>query len=191
MYRSLVLESAETVFAHSGYHAAKVQDVAAEAGISLQTLYSIFASKREIFEELHEFRGREFLAHIGAALGEPLPARESLRRGVRAFVDYLVEHVEYLHVDLREGRSWAVGDVESSPAFQAGIALWTDLMRRGIEEGAFVDDDPGLMAASAFALMQVQLAVLIERERVVDAERIAQRIDRQLERSFCVPSTGD
>ena len=184
MYRDLVLECAERVFARSGYHGARAQDIAAEAGISLQTLYSAFPGKAEIFAELHEFRGREFLLRIETAVGDGLPAVDSLRRAVHAFVDYLVEHADYQQVDLREGRSWAIGDVESSPTFQAGIRLWTNLMRLGIEEGVFVEDDPEVMAATAFGIMQIQLAVLIARERAPDADQIAERIYAQLERAF-------
>ncbi len=183
-YRDLVLRCAERVFARAGYHGARAQDIAAEAGISLQTLYAAFPGKREIFTELHEFRGREFLARIEAALAEPLPARDALRRAVHAFVEYLVERPDYLQVDLREGRSWAIGDVEASPTFQAGIRLWTDLMQRGIGEGAFHDDDPELMATTAFGVMQIQLAVLVAREPEPDVDRIAERIFAQLERAF-------
>ena len=184
MYRDLVLECAERVFARAGYHGARAQDIAAEAGISLQTLYATFPGKAEIFAELHEFRGREFLARIEAALAEPLPASESLCRAVLAFVEYLVEHPDYQQVDLREGRSWAIGDVEASPTFQAGIRLWTDLMRRGIEEQSFCDDDPELMATTAFGIMQIQLAVLVAREPTPDAREIAGRIHAQLARAF-------
>lgn len=184
MYRDLVLDCAERVFAASGYHAARAQDIAAEAGISLQTLYGTFPSKREIFDALHESRGREFLARVEAALAEPLPAVESLRRGVHAFVDFLVGHVDYFKVDLREGRSWAVGDVEASPTFQAGIELWTSLMERATREGSFVDDDPELMAATAFGVMQIQLAVLLARDDDPDAKQISERIYTQLLRAF-------
>lgn len=187
MYRDLVLKCAERVFARAGYHGARAQDIAAEAGISLQTLYATFPGKREIFDELHEFRGREFLVRIQAALAEPLPAVESMGRAVHAFVEYLVEHADYLQIDLREGRSWAIGDVEASPTFQAGIRLWTDLMRRGIEEGIFYDDDPELMATTAFGIMQIQLAVLSARESGPDVQRIAAQIQTQLERAFGRP----
>ena len=37
MYRELILQSAERVFARDGYHAARMQDIAAEAGISLDS----------------------------------------------------------------------------------------------------------------------------------------------------------
>ena len=153
----------------------------------MQTLYAAFPGKAEIFAELNEFRGREFLARIEAAVADPLPAVESLRRAVFAFVEYLVEHGDYQQIDLREGRSWAIGDVEASPTFQAGIRLWTDLMSRGIEEGVFFDDDPELMATTAFGIMQIQLAVLITRKPKPTAEEIAAQIHGQLVRAFHRP----
>ncbi|MBW2396760.1 MAG: TetR/AcrR family transcriptional regulator [Deltaproteobacteria bacterium] len=187
MYRELVLTSAERVFARGGYHASKMAEVAAEAGISLGTLYGAFPSKQEVFEALHEFRGAQFLARVEAALKQPLPARESLRLGVHAFVGFLMEHEDYFRVDLREGRSWAVGDVEASPAFQAGIRQWTALMQRGIDEGLFLEDDPELMATSVFGLMQVQLAARMQRKPDATATELADSIAEALERLLCRP----
>jgi hypothetical protein len=81
--------------------------------------------------------------------------------------------------------------VESSRSFQAGISLWTQLVRQGIEEGVFCDEDPRLLATTAFAIMQVQLACLLEaaaprspdRERSPSARRASAspRRPRQLE----------
>ncbi len=188
MYRALVLQSAERVFAGRGFHTAKMQEVAAAAGISLATLYATFPSKQQVFEALHEMRGAEFLAEVEAALAEPGDARAALRRGVRAFVDYLVRHPDYFRMDLREGRSWAIGDVESSPAFQAGIAHWTQLMKRGIAEGTFSDEDPDVMAVTAFGVMQIQLAAWLAKPGEPDAAAIAERISRHLERALCTPA---
>jgi len=182
MYRELVLGAAERVFAEGGYHASKMAEVAAEAGISLGTLYGAFPSKQDVFEALHEFRGAPFLARVEAALREPGSARESLHRGVHAFVGYLMEHPAYFRVDLREGRSWALGDVEASPAFQAGIRQWTALMERGIQEGAFQGDDPQLMATTVFGLMQLQLAARLQRRPKATPEDLADSIVQVLER---------
>jgi len=189
MYRELVLSCAEQVFARSGYHAAKMAEVATEAGISLGTLYGAFASKREVFEALHEFRGAHFLAQVDAALNLPGPASESLRRGIRAFVGFLTEHESYFQMDLREGRSWAIGDVEASPSFQAGIRHWTDLMRRGIDEGVFLADDPELMATTVFGLMQVQLAARLQRTPDAPADDLADAIADVVERVLCRPES--
>ena len=188
MYRDLVLESAERVFAARGFHASRMEEVAAEAGVSLSTVYAAFPSKRELFEALHETRGRAFLARLEPALSAGEPALVCLRRAVESFVDWLTEHREYMHVDLREGRSWAIGDVEASRAYQAGIGLWTELLQRGIREGVFEDDDPRLLATTAFAIMQVQLAYLLERGEPLSNQEIAARIARQLERAFASPA---
>src|SRR5262245_32042088 len=61
MYRDLLLDAAERVFGARGYHASRMEEVAAEAGVSLSTVYATFPSKRELFEALHETRGRQFL----------------------------------------------------------------------------------------------------------------------------------
>jgi AcrR family transcriptional regulator len=164
-----------------------MQDIAAEAGISLNTLYAAFPGKREIFEEIHESRGREFFARVEAALDPPPPSREVIARGVQTFVEFVIDQPDYFRMDLREGRSWAVGDVEASPAFQAGVRLWTELMRRGIAEGAFYDEDPGMMATTAFGLMQMQLAYLLAHDDEPDRKVIADRITIQLERALCRP----
>lgn len=187
MYRELVLECAERVFAQSGYHDSKMQEVAAEAGISLGTLYATFPSKRDVFDALHEFRGRQFLERVEPCVLAPGPAREALARAVEAFVGFLTEHPDYFRVDLREGRSWAIGDVEASPAFQAGIRDWTALMERGIAEGVFHDEEPALMATLAFGLMQVLLAALLARDEASDPAVLSARVLTQLERALCPP----
>ena len=119
-----------------GYHTAKMQEVASEAGISLNTLYAIVPEQARGLRGAARDSRREFLAQVDAALAEPGDARESLRRGVHAFVDYLVRHPDYLRVDLREGRSWAVGDVEASPTRSRwASSMWTGLMKRGHRRG--------------------------------------------------------
>jgi AcrR family transcriptional regulator len=189
MYRDLVLDAAERVFGARGYHASRMEEVAAEAGVSLSTVYGAFPSKRDLFEALHETRGRQFLAQLEPALRASEPPLVCLRRAVEAFVTYLVAHRDYLRVDLREGRSWAIGDVQASRAFQAGIDLWTRLVERGVEEGVFYPDEPRLMATTAFAIMQVQLACLLEAGEPPSVERISERISRQLERALGVAAT--
>ena len=186
MYRDLVLDASERVFGARGYHASRMEEVAAEAGVSLSTVYDIFPSKRELFDALHENRGRQFLAQLEPALRADDPPLVCLRRAVEAFVAYLVAHRDYLRVDLREGRSWAIGDVQSSRAFQAGIELWTRLVKRGVEEGVFCPEDPRLMATTAFAIMQVQLACLLEADEPPSIAQISERIVKQLERALGV-----
>ena len=49
-----ILDAAERVFARAGFHAATMQDVAAEAGMSPGNLYRYFSSKDAIIEGMTE-----------------------------------------------------------------------------------------------------------------------------------------
>ncbi len=56
-----ILDAAESVFARAGFHAATMQDVAAEAGMSPGNLYRYFASKDAIIAAMAE-RDRQQIA---------------------------------------------------------------------------------------------------------------------------------
>lgn len=50
--RQQILDRARDVFAKKGYHAAKIDDIVAAAGVARGTFYLYFHDKRAIFEEL-------------------------------------------------------------------------------------------------------------------------------------------
>lgn len=69
-----ILDAAERVFARAGFHAATMQDVAAEAGMSPGNLYRYFSSKDAIIAGMSE-RDRSLIA---ADFGSLCPANGSL-----------------------------------------------------------------------------------------------------------------
>ncbi len=81
--RTRILDAAESVFARAGFHAATMQDVAAEAGMSPGNLYRYFASKDAIIAAMAE-RDRQQIAADFAALdaanGPVLDQLEALGR---------------------------------------------------------------------------------------------------------------
>ena len=78
-----ILDAAESVFARAGFHAATMQDVAAEAGMSPGNLYRYFASKDAIIAGMAE-RDRTLIAADFAELdpgkGNVLDQLEALGR---------------------------------------------------------------------------------------------------------------
>ena len=50
--RQEILQAARDVFAKHGYHAAKIDDIVAAAGVARGTFYLYFEDKRAIFEEI-------------------------------------------------------------------------------------------------------------------------------------------
>jgi AcrR family transcriptional regulator len=188
MYHDLIVESAEHVFGAKGFDDATMREVAQEAGISLKTLYATFPGKQELYREIHRLRGRAFLERVGAAFQAGADALDRLERAMRAYVDFLLEHEDWMRIHLRQRISWGLG-----PASGIGTELWREgveafaaVVRGGIEEGVFYEGDPEVLAAMGIAIMQVQLSLAVERgER--DPERLADEILMHLRRLLCRP----
>lgn len=72
-----ILEAARRVFAQKGTHAATMQEVAGEAGLSAGALYRYFANKDDLVRAVNEDaieRGRQLFADAAAGASSPLDA---------------------------------------------------------------------------------------------------------------------
>ncbi len=193
MYRQLIFEAAERVFAEQGFDGAKMQDVAAEAGLSLGTLYAIFAGKAELFQAIHEARGRELIERSRADAGRYEAPIEQLLHGLRAYVEFLLDHPHFLRIHLYEGRALSLGKVAGGPAEpqeeapKSGVEFLAEAMHRAIVEGALYEDDPVLMARLILAVQQVVLADYLERPEGGDRAVLLDRLETYLKRSFVRP----
>lgn len=76
--RARILDAAIKVFARSGYHGARVSDIAREAGIAYGLVYHYFRNKEEILASAFEERWGGFLAVVEAIAEGEGPAREKL-----------------------------------------------------------------------------------------------------------------
>lgn len=91
--RQQILLNARDVFAKRGYHAAKIDDIVAAAGVARGTFYLYFEDKRAIFEEIVD---RAF-ARLGMAIvhvdtDHPTrPVGEQVRDNIRAIVRTLID----------------------------------------------------------------------------------------------------
>jgi AcrR family transcriptional regulator len=91
--RQQILSVARDVFARRGYHAAKIDDIVAAAGIARGTFYLYFEDKRAIFEEIVD----RTIARLGMAIVRVDPhdgartvgdqVRENIRRIVRILLE--------------------------------------------------------------------------------------------------------
>jgi len=105
--RALLLDAARRVFVHRGYHAPKIADLVAEAGLGQGTFYRHFSTKREIFETLLD----EVLAGLAEGFHEAfatLPTtaaeyRDASVRSVTAAAQLLREHRAEVLLFLKEG----------------------------------------------------------------------------------------
>ena len=54
MSRQYLLDAAESVFAARGYDGTRMQDIAADSGLALATVYDLISSKEELYAEVDE-----------------------------------------------------------------------------------------------------------------------------------------
>jgi AcrR family transcriptional regulator len=145
--RREILLGAARAFAHGGYDATNMDQIAHECGLAKGHIYHYFRSKEEIFTEIRidaVSRLVERLAAIAlAAKDEPELA---LRKAISAVIGRVFEE---------EGRyERALPDpVSLSPENRKRIRtlgrryerMFANIVRRGIDKGIFVPGDPKLM----------------------------------------------
>jgi TetR/AcrR family fatty acid metabolism transcriptional regulator len=78
--RRLLLDAAVRVFARKGYHAARVGDIAEEAGVAYGLLYHYFSSKEEVLRSVFRETWRALIATIESVEQAGDPPREQLRK---------------------------------------------------------------------------------------------------------------
>jgi AcrR family transcriptional regulator len=184
-----VLEAAERVFAQKGYDDSKMDEIAQESGLSIQTVYSVFAGKSEIFRAIHDHGDRSLLERAVTAaegLDDPYAA---LRAGVRAYTLYFLERPDFLRMHLREGLTWGTeeagaGNRDRTIAWRSGVDMLTTAFQRCIDSGLVIERDPALLARMMIAMQQVELALWLEGDMQAAPETVVHEIEQQIERSF-------
>jgi len=188
MYRSLIIDAAERLFASRGYEGTKIQDIATESGISLGTLYSVFDGKSDIYQAVHDERlGRLFLL-AGRTMASDDKAAERLMQGNRVFIQWLTEHPDFLRIHLNNSGAWASNPQEVGEglvnAWRRGIDLIALVIDEAMREGDAFRGDSVLAARTMVAIQQVHMSAWVEAGMQSDADDLANRIEEQLRRTL-------
>ncbi|MHB8469543.1 MAG: TetR/AcrR family transcriptional regulator [Gaiellaceae bacterium] len=138
--RDELLAAAVRAFAAKGYHACRVSDIAAEAGVSHGLVYHYFASKDEVLETIF----RENWGVVATAVEEISKtddsAAEQLRKIAAVMLHAWIRGPEVVRVIVRE--------VSRSPQLQERIGQFAsafDVLEKVIRRGqASGELDPGL-----------------------------------------------
>ncbi|RKH04227.1 TetR/AcrR family transcriptional regulator [Corallococcus carmarthensis] len=95
-----ILSAAAEVFARDGLHAAKMESIAEQAGVSVGTLYNHFTDRAALLDALRAKRRQVMLDRLDAALAPVAerPAREQLRAFVTAVFAHVAERDAFVRV---------------------------------------------------------------------------------------------
>lgn len=143
--RTKILESAIKLFSIHGYNKASVDDICKEAGISKGAFYHHFKSKQELFLALLD----GWLQAIDKAIesSKDLTAPETFMQMTEAF-PYIFETAGdglpmFLEFSLQASRDKKIWDASIAP-YRRYHKYFTSLIKKGVQEGSFVEVDPEL-----------------------------------------------
>jgi AcrR family transcriptional regulator len=109
--RRELLDAAVRVFARNGFRAARVGDIAEEAGVAHGLLYHYFRSKDEVLETIFRETWQLLQADLERIEAAGVPLREQLRRFARIYLGSWLMTPELIGVLVREvARSPDVGE---------------------------------------------------------------------------------
>ncbi|MDM4721880.1 TetR/AcrR family transcriptional regulator [Micromonospora sp. WMMA1363] len=99
-----MLDAAVKVFSRRGYHAASMDEIADNAGISKPMVYAYLGTKEELFVACLHREGTRMMQAIAGAVAPDLPADQRLWRGLRAFFGFVGAHRDGWAVLYRQAR---------------------------------------------------------------------------------------
>jgi AcrR family transcriptional regulator len=144
--RSELLDAAVRVFAREGFHAARVGDIANEAGVAHGLLYHYFRSKEDVLESIFRETWTTLVHDTVRIETSGAPFHEQLRRFARIYLGSWLVTPELVRVLVREvARSPEVGDrvAEIRGLFEA----LSRIIEAGRQRGEVRPDVEPLLAA--------------------------------------------
>jgi TetR/AcrR family fatty acid metabolism transcriptional regulator len=100
--RERIIASATEVFARSGFHGARVADIAEHAGIAYGLVYHYFDNKDDILGAIFSERWSQYVAYLAEVGRMPLGFRERMRRLVHFWVEIYRREPDMMTIMINE-----------------------------------------------------------------------------------------
>jgi len=154
VYREGILQAARTVFSRLGFDEAKMVNIAAEAGVSVGTLYNYFKSKDEVIRSLTAHEIAELRSRIAAVenIEDPL---ERIREVFLVSCQFIDERGALMSVGIQAGLVRAYGaaqflDPGHQEMHEIMLKLYRDALTEAAASGTIRTDMPISQLATIF-----------------------------------------
>jgi AcrR family transcriptional regulator len=147
-----IINAARKIFSNKGFNSATMEEIALEAELSPGTLYLYFKNK----EELHISLSLEILKYLTDEIQKVVPQDISVEEKIDKFRDVFIDVYEYdsnilinlFHLQSGEALKNLSGDVLRQIKIYSTMAHGAiiDVVKQGIEQGVFVDENPVALA---------------------------------------------
>ncbi len=145
--RREILMGAARAFAHGGYDATNMDQIARECGLAKGHIYHYFRSKEEIFTEIRTDAVNRLIERLTAIA--PAAAKDpelALRRAIAAVIARIFDEEERHELGLPDPVSLSPENRKRIRALGRRYEqMFANIVRKGIDQGIFVPDDPKLM----------------------------------------------
>jgi AcrR family transcriptional regulator len=163
--RLAISDVATRLFIAKGFDAVTVADVAAEAGVSVKTIFNYVATKEDLFFDRSE-QVEDGPSALVRARHEGEPLLTAMERGAREFLAQAPARL--LSVEVRQ----FLRTIDESASLQARVRVMLERAETRLEAALREagSDDPRIVAAFVMALFRTLLA---EARHGIDVERPA------------------
>jgi TetR/AcrR family transcriptional regulator, fatty acid metabolism regulator protein len=166
--RERILSAAERVFARRGFFAARVSEIAKDAGVADGTIYLYFKSKDDLLISLFEARMKQVNALLRATIAD-VPPSEQLCAFIRAYLRLVHDEpgaAEVLTIELRQSSKF-MKEYEN-PEFADFLRMLGGLIAAGQERGELDRSIPSHVAARMIfgMLDELSLAWVLARQPI-------------------------
>jgi len=155
--RKQILDAAEKVFARRGFNKARMDDIAAESGLSKGALYWYYKSKDEIILALME---RMFIGEMKEA-EDLVNAGGAADQRLHLFFEAAISEIRHFEQRMPLGYeffSMAAHNAEVRKAIRGYYrryqALLSKIIKQGIDSGEFIAIDPDDAATAAIGIVE-------------------------------------
>ena len=153
---SKILKAATRVFAREGFHNAKIEDVAKEAGVAHGTVYLYFGGKDDLLISIFQENLEELVEYVSSEVEKEAYAEGKLRRMISLQIELIEtnsELAELMLVEFPQTGKFLNNSVINDLA--AYIDMIANILKEGVAEGAFDDSiDVNVVATVIYSGIQ-------------------------------------
>jgi AcrR family transcriptional regulator len=172
--KAQILEAATEVFSQAGFHKARMDDIAKQAGLSKGALYWYFESKNAIIQGIMDLMFSREFEKMGAFINTEMPAKEKLERYLEMAVEDITRFESLLPIMYE---FWAmllrkkqVREVLGS-YYQGFFDIMIPIIQQGIDSGEFREVNPEDVAVTIGAFIEGLFVLWAAIPEVVELER--------------------
>ena len=151
----IIKEAAVRVFAGEGFHRARMEAVAHEAGVAVGTIYNYFKSKEEILLSIFQAEFDEQMPLFDELQASSLPIRDQIKQILDEHFCLLRKKKRLARVLLQERFNPGTEFTDKLIGLhRQAVKRIEELIQKGIDQGWVRRCNPSVIASALFAVVQ-------------------------------------